>query len=477
MMLKSVAGTVSVLALLVCVASQSPGHAEGEPPWSERVIGGYRPFDPSVADTADALEAFIDRGEKLFVGKFVKGDGAGRPFATQAIVPTKLRRPAAQSNQRLSGPDANSCSGCHNDPVKGAAAPFTNNAFVSEGFESADFDTVDPQFSNERGSVALQGAGFIELLAREMTKELQEQRRTALRKAAETGQPARQPLSSKGVFFGEITAQADGTVDIDRIEGVDPDLVLRPFSQKGVIVSLRQFTVNALNAHVGIQADERFGSKWTGTADFDGDEAADEIGAGDVSAMVAWMATREVPTRKTDLPEEWAKAAAEGEALFSATGCAACHVPALPLESTVFEDPGPYDTAGTLRVEDVERPIRIDLAKFDWAEKLSRDSEGNLLVPLFGDLKRHQISDTRVDRLGNELLAQRFVDRDVFLTSELWGVGSTAPYGHRGDLKDLEEIIMAHGGEATDSRKAYAALSAEERQQIIAFLRSLEIAE
>lgn len=446
-----------------------------EMPWSERVIGAYAPFDPAAADTPEAAEALIERGEALFKGKFIRQDGAGRPDATQAIVPTKRRRPVLETFQRLAGPDANSCADCHFDPVLGAGAPFSGSAFVSEGFESADFDTVDPQFSNQRNSIALQGVGLIELLAREMTAELHDQRKAALAKAREAGKAVIQPLSSKGVSFGSIAARPDGIVDFAKLEGVDQDLVIRPLSHKGVIVSLRQFTVNALNTHHGIQAAERFGVRWTGTADFDGDEVADEIGEGDVSALVAWMATRAAPGRKADLPDVWQEAAAAGETRFAEIGCTQCHIPALPLEAAVFTDPGPLDTAGTLRQAEVSRPIGLDLETLEWVKALPRDNKGRILVPLFGDLKRHKISDQRRERLGNELLAQRFVERDVFMTAELWGVGSTAPYGHRGDLTTLDEVIRAHAGEATDVRKRYENLGEEDRQSIIAFLRSLEI--
>ena len=98
-------------------------------------------------------------------------------------------------------------------------------------------------------------------------------------------------------------------------------------------------------------------------------------------------------------------------------------------------------------------------------------------MPLFGDLKRHKITDAANDTLGNELLSQRFVARDEFMTSELWGVGTTAPYGHRGDLTTLNEVIEAHGGEAADATRAYSALEETDRQSVIAFLRSLEIPE
>ncbi len=445
------------------------------PPWSEEALSKSITLEEAATSAATDPDALIAHGERLFIGKFTSADGAGRPNATQAIIPTKRRRPSPFAFQRLAGPDANSCASCHNEPVIGGAGAFTTNVFVSEGFESADFDTIDQQFSNERSTNALQGAGLVELLAREMSADLQAQRRDALRQARAQNAPVTHKLKTKNVTFGSITARPDGTLDISGIEGIDADLVLRPFSQKGVFASLRQFTVNALNAHHGIQAQERFGAAWTGSDDFDEDGHEDEIGAGDVSALVIWQATLPAPTRKEQLPPRWRSAAVKGEEVFTQIGCASCHLPFLPLENTLFEDPSPFEGAGTLRQGETQTPVRIDLAQLDWAKKLKRNEQGHLLVPLWGDLKRHKIADARHDAFGNELLGQRFVDRDVFITAELWGIGSTAPYGHRGDITRLHEVIEAHGGEAGAAREAYSALDEESRQSIIAFLRSLEI--
>jgi len=147
----------------------------------------------------------------------------------------------------------------------------------------------------------------------------------------------------------------------------------------------------------------------------------------------------------------------------------------LPLESLVFRDPGPNDMAGTLRGGEVHAPIEIDLGRYAWASRLARDARGRVMVPLFGDLKRHVISDPGSDRLGNELLAQRFVERDTFRTAFLWGVASTAPYGHRGDITTLDEAIRAHGGEGRKAREAYEQAGDADRSAVIAFLRSLVI--
>ncbi|MBP0615928.1 di-heme oxidoredictase family protein [Jiella mangrovi] len=449
-----------------------------EPLWSEKAI--KQRIDPQSVSgriAGAALEKLAQQGKDLFEARFTVLDGAGRPNATQAIVPTAPRRPAEAAFQRLAGPDANACSSCHNEPVTGGAGGFVVNAFVSEGFESAHFDTLDAQFSNERGTNHLFGAGLVELLAREMAAELKAERRAALRQARDTGEPVRASLSSKGVDFGRITALPDGSVDLSELDGVDDDLVLRPFTQKGVMTSLRQFTVNAMNQHHGMQADERFGARWTGTADFDGDDHADELGAGEVSALVAFQATLAPPREKRPADEAWAEAAQRGRAIFTELGCESCHRPALPLKSLSFEDPGPLDMAGTLRDADVEVPAVYDLATLEWAKRLPRNDEGEVLVPLFGDLKRHRIADSRTPALGNETLAQRFVERDVFVTAELWGLADTAPYGHRGDMTTLDEVIRAHGAEAEKSGRAYAALPDADRSALIAWLKTLKVGE
>jgi CxxC motif-containing protein (DUF1111 family) len=181
------------------------------------------------------------------------------------------------------------------------------------------------------------------------------------------------------------------------------------------------------------------------------------------------------PTVRVPADPAWREAASRGVETFSAIGCAACHMPALPLASLKFVDPGPSDMAGTLRTADVAEPAVYDIGLYEWAKQLPRNEKGEVLVPLFGDLKRHTIADQQVAALGNELMAQRFVERNVFMTAELWGVGSTSPYGHRNDMPSLDTIIRAHGGEGRAARDAYIALSDEERDNIIAFLKTLVI--
>jgi cytochrome c peroxidase len=440
----------------------------------ERAIAGHID-QAAIDDGRTGIEELIEAGRTWFEAKFTRFDGAGRPASTGAIVPTSAEPGGTPIFFRTAGADSNGCSGCHNSPETGGAGEFVANAFVSEGFSDADFDTVDPQFSNERGTTHLFGSGLIELLAREMTVDLRSQRNAARARAQTDGAPVTVSLASKGVPFGELTVHADGFADVSGLDGVDQDLIVRPFSQKGVFVSIRQFTVNAFNAHHGIQASERYGARYTGTDDFDDDGVANEASPGDITAAVVFQATLPPPGQVLPSDDERREAVAAGSELFDQVGCAECHVPALPLEQTVFAEPNPFNPAGNLRQGDVAKPLRIDLAKLSEAAGLKRDAKGRLLVPAFTDLKRHVIADDERPHFANELLSQRFVERDQFLTARLWGLGSSAPYGHRGDLTTIDEAIVNHGGAAAESRIAYEALQDLDRRRIVEFLLSLRI--
>lgn len=64
-------------------------------------------------------------------------------------------------------------------------------------------------------------------------------------------------------------------------------------------------------------------------------------------------------------------------------------------------------------------------------------------------------------------------------TAPLWGLGMNLAVNghdnllHDGRARSIEEAILWHGGEAQASNNAYKALSAQQRAELIAFLRSL----
>ena len=83
-----------------------------------------------------------------------------------------------------------------------------------------------------------------------------ERRSAILTGAIRVSTVAQKPTDQLGVAHRRSYVQRRPTL---AVAGVNADLVVRPFHQKGVVVSLREFTNNAYNHHHGIQSVERFG--------------------------------------------------------------------------------------------------------------------------------------------------------------------------------------------------------------------------
>ena len=62
-----------------------------------------------------------------------------------------------------------------------------------------------------------------------------------------------------------------------------------------------------------------------------------------------------------------------------------------------------------------------------------------------------------------------------FLTKRLWGAANEQQYFHHGLFTTMRRSVLAHAGEALDSRKAYQALPAHEQDCLIEFLKSLQV--
>ncbi len=451
---------------------------------------GERPAVDVHLDQADIVagrvgaRALLDHGQRLFDARFNPLDGQGRPGTTGHGVP---RSPTQPPFSRVSGPDANSCSGCHFQPRSGGAGDFAVNVFTLGQEADPVLDTLDAARTNERNTPPMMGAGLIELLAREMTGELIAAREAARAEARSTGAAARRLLRAKGVSFGAVTVQPDGRVDPREIEGVDWDLVVRPFHQKGAVASLRDFTNTALNQHHGIQTSERAGPG----VDLDGDGVKDELTVGDVTALVFFQAALDTPGRMLPRDPDRRAAAARGESQFEAIGCAQCHLPALVLDDARFVEPGPYNPRGNLRRDGATPLASIDLAREGIGPRPERLPDGRVVVRAFTDLKRHDLNDEELRHFANERVAQgtlagvlqsgSFTEvpkgrpRTQFLTRRLWDAGNTDPYGHRGDLTTLTEAIHFHGGEARASRDAFFAQPEVDQAAVVEFLRSLQI--
>ena len=422
------------------------------------------------------LQAMLDQGKALFVADFNDLDGAMRPTTTGTGVP-RNRRDAPENFNRISSPEANSCAGCHNLPRIGGGGDNVANVFVlGQRFEFVNFDggvgdgnqvhTLQ-NVANERNTLGMFGSGFIELLSREMTVDLQAIEAQAIAQAAANAADATLSLDTKGVNFGSITAHPDGTLDTSAVVGVDTDLVIKPFHQKGVVNSVRVFTNNAMNHHHGMQSEERFG---TGL-DPDSDGHTNEVSTGDMTAITLFQATLPAPGQV--LPGATGPqhdAVIAGENLFTTIGCVSCHTPELVLNNPVFTEPNPFNPAGNLRPQDVTNLVSVDLTSEGPGPHLAKEADGTVKVNAYTDLKRHDMGAALA-----EPLVQAGVPGNLFITRKLWGSGNEPPFMHHGRATTIHEAIVMHGGEAATAQASYLGLTADQQASIQEFIKSLQV--
>jgi len=435
----------------------------------------------------------VEVGRQLFAASWTSEEGAGRPLSKGTGDP--LSDPSRSlifpfGFNRISAPDANSCAGCHNLPFPGGGGDIVANVFVlAQRFDFATFDENDPvplrgaldetgrqsllqDIGNSRGTIGMFGAGYIELLARAMTAALQAQR-DALPPGGSIA------LQALGVDFGRLSRLPDGSYDTSGVEGLPaislgggtPNLIVRPFHQVGAVVSIRQFTNNALNHHHGIQSAERFG-----VGDPDGDGFVTEMSRADVTALSIFQATLQVPGRVIPRDNALRAAVARGERLFMEVGCGGCHRPALPLADTRYTEPNPYNPPGNLRQADVGAPLSVDLNDPSLPGiRLRAGKDGLTQVPAYTDLRLHRLyefGDQNCERL-NQSNGSLHTENCSFLTRKLWGAASEPGYGHHGQFTTLREAVEAHSGEAAAVMGRYWARSGADRDDVIEFLKSL----
>ena len=465
-------GCIAVLFVALLLPSSAVPAGTGVQVWDPPAVDVFPEHD-AVVRGKQSLADFLADGRRLFLTQFNLLDGAGRPMATGDSKPT-IRQAGQAQFQRIAGPDANSCAGCHFQPFIGGSGEFAANVFVGAHFTDPPTQNVNSTVTNERNTTGLFGAGAIEMVAREMTEDLHDIRAQARIRAAQERTEVRARLNTKGVDFGVLVVRPDGGIDVEGVRGIDADLVVKPFGVKGVAVSLREFTIFALNQHHGIQAVERFGWPRTGFVDFDGDGVQDEFSVGQVSAMTAFQAALPAPGRATLKKPTDVAAARLGEQRFEEVGCGSCHMPKLPLRSLWFFEPNPYNRPGAAVPSDVGGQFAVPLS-FVSASGVYRDANGSPFVAAFTDLKRHVICDQDDPFFCNERLRQDFVPTDQFLTTKLWDAGSSAPYGHRGDLTTLSEAIIHHSGEAKEVKHAFLRMPDKDKAAIVTFLRSLQV--
>jgi di-heme oxidoreductase (putative peroxidase) len=372
---------------------------------------------------------------------------------------------------------ADSCAGCHGRP-RGSAG--TGGDVVTR--------------PDSRDAPHLFGLGLKEMLADEITAQLRQIRAEAIMAAQVGGRAVAKSLVAKGISYGSITASPNGSVDTSGVEGVDPDLRVRPFFAHGGTISIREFVVGALHGELGLDsADPDLAKASSGgrvvtpggmvldgrldrveappvpnpSFDPDGNVSGSEIPTAVVDHLEFYLLNYFKPGayKQTELT-------AKGLRTFKAIGCASCHIPDLQ----VNQDRRVAD------VETVYDPVRGNLNNlFATATPLFDPvADGSAYPPvkkpklqpflvknIFTDFKRHDLGPDFYERNWDGSIQKEF------LTRPLWGIGNKVSYGHDGRSINLTEVILRHGQEAQESRDAFAELEDEKQQAIFEFLNSL----
>ncbi len=422
----------------------------------------------------------IRRGRQLFQRKFLPTQGFnGRDRSGNIAIDASVGAGIVDS-----------CAGCHGRP-RGSA-----------GHGGDVFTRPD-----SRDAPHLFGLGLQEMLGDEITTDLRGIRAAALAAAQSSGTPQTRTLTSKGISYGSITANPNGTFVTTAVQGVNADLRVRPFFAQGGTISIREFAVGAFNAEMGLQSDDPDlrnasinrlrvvtpsgmvldgpndaieGPPVTGNngVDPDGDGIANEMPVSLVDFMEFYLlnyfkpGTSVSPDRATDVNA--------GRTIFTNIGCTSCHVASLTINvdrrvadvETVFSDfnPGSPTTSGNpLNRMFATATAKIVIVDDPSSEPVLKLPAGGSFVVnnFFADLKRHD--------LGNNFTERNFDGsfQRLFMTEPLWGVATTAPYGHDGRSQTVEEVIMRHGGEAQAARDSFNGQSRANKNLVLAFLNSL----
>jgi len=215
---------------------------------------------------------------------------------------------------------------------------------------------------------------------------------------------------------------------IPRINSVVQNgMYIHRFGKKGAAYDLLHQTVNAYNQDMGIT------STFTPIDTFTGLEIDPEVSNNTVNDVVFYLKTLKAPIQRN--PED----VIVGETIFSDIKCASCHVPTLQtgfssIDAISYKEFHPY----------------TDLLLHDMGAELDDNyTEGNATTA-------------------------------EWRTPPLWGLGLSpdAQGGeyflmHDGRANSLEEAILLHGGEASNSRSQFQNLSQIEKDELLKFLESL----
>ncbi len=332
--------------------------------------------------------------------------------------------------------NAQSCAECHQNPVTGAISQVSE---VRAGhFDGANFiehpggSLIHSRAINAslqervldgnevrtlRTSLNTLGDGFVEAISDETLIEIANS----------------QPGESRGRIAGEVirvpVLEAGGTLRVGR------------FGWKNQHASLVSFSADAYLNEMGITSPlmpVENTANGRAIAEFDG--VPDPENTEDVESFARFMRATKAPPRDEALAAT--ADAQSGSQIFDRIGCAICHVRNITTAAA-----GTVINGGVLAVG---------------------SALGDRLIHPFSDFLLHNVGtgDGMVQNGGPST-------RNKLRTPPLWGVRTRNQLMHDGQSLSFNNTILRHGGEASMVINSYRRLNDTQRNQLIAFLRSL----
>ena len=410
------------------------------------------------------------------------------PFAPTSLVNSAGMSPVFNADQ---------CFICHSQPVIGGSSPRANPAEkiahrlggtnVVPPFELPDGAFREVRFKYNHDGTRDGGVhSLFTLQGRSDTPTCNLKQPDFARAVREHNIAFRTPLQLFGLGLIEsiqdsaIRANMNANLEQKRALGINghPNMVpnngtISRFGWKAQNGSITIFAGEAYNVEMGISNDAfpMGRSEDPGCNEvyepFDIPRTEASLYNNPLKIMPAWLMFTEF-MRFVDAPHPapLSVSAKHGKELFSTVGCALCHTPSFktrgtPNPSSPLEEIGPHSVA--LRGQTVD---------------------------LFSDLLVHHMGATLADNI-----AQGNAGPDEFRTTPLWGLGTRLFFLHDGRTSDLTVAIQDHfsrrfsdGGdnpakdlhsymygpsEANAVVERFNALSEEDKQAILNFLRSL----
>ncbi|MFK7741765.1 MAG: di-heme oxidoredictase family protein [Planctomycetota bacterium] len=377
--------------------------------------------DPMSGLTADELAAF-ERGREVFLRRFTPSTGLGPLY------------------------NASSCMSCHSEPAPGGGSDLYRNFYVATyGFSPFSFNLpglispVVPSFGTILSQQFTLTGGRSTIPTNIGVLPVQSDQRNSI------------PMFGVGLFERisdqTILANADpDDADADGISGrANNDGVgLGRFGTKAQANNIEIFTRAPLFNQMGVTTNALLGegaavsmghgafvqgSATPNAPTTDNDGVPDpEMSPSDLGDLIAFSRFLAPPQ-----PMAFSESAVRGQTVFADVGCVKCHIPSL--ESST----GPVTAYTDLLIHDMGPELAGEVS--------------------FGSPQSSALASSTTE--------------SEWRTQPLWGVSRVGPYLHDGRASTLDDAIRMHGGEAESIREAYVDLSADQRADLLEFLRHL----